>query len=149
MTPQPSDPPKSSILELTEMGQEYWERGGAGQGAEGGEQTRKMLSSGSGVLGVRKRLDSYCSHQVENRKCATCWSAQDKSSGSGVCPQEVVAEACKTECGHREGAAHECTVWYLGEGRGRQLQENREGAVSKQVRNRFQQVGNDHCDPGT
>ena len=49
-----SDPPKFLILELTEMGQEYRERGEVGQEVKGGEQRGKM-SSGLEVLSLEKR----------------------------------------------------------------------------------------------
>lgn len=49
-TLQAFDPSKSSILELTEMGQEY---GCSGMGRE--EQIEKMMSSGLDVLSLRKK----------------------------------------------------------------------------------------------
>lgn len=54
MTPQAFDPPKSSILELTETGQEYRGKGWSGTGAEGGEQTEKMVSAGLDILSEEK-----------------------------------------------------------------------------------------------
>lgn len=75
---QASDPPKFSISELTEMGQEYRERGEVVQEVKGGEQRGKM-SSGLEVLSLKKREDILMQLTGKKLEVCSCWRrAQNK-----------------------------------------------------------------------